>query len=158
MFTYFSVWTDVKMAMTLCPSLGMSALDHRLYETKATLYALCVCSVGGLYVTHVHPRHLYVSYLDHRFDGLVLTCLDFLGHHLLLGYFYWYHVLPYRGVLTAYPSFTFHILWMPLLYILCMPYDRLYGFRTQEVVYVSCLSLLMYVALLSLIHSLPPES
>lgn len=143
MFTYLSIWADVQTAMVLLPSLGMS-FAHRIHETKRTLFALCVCSCGGLYNAYIRPRTMYVSYLDHTFDGWKLCALDMIGHQLLLFCFYTFHVFRHRYLLSTSPTFAFHILWMPMLYVLSMPFHELYGFSWIDVMLVACLSVLVY--------------
>lgn len=153
MFQYLSVWADVQCMMILSPSSGMS-FAHRLYETKPTLFALCVCSCGGVYNAYVHPREIYLSYLDHTFQGLSLKFVDLFGHHFLLAYFYLTQVVRYRSILRgcASPSFGFHVFWTPMLYVLAMPWDELYGFQWLDILIVCGMSMGLYACLIALIR------
>lgn len=149
-FTYLSVWADLRCLMTMSSASGMS-FAHRIYEIKPTLFALCTCSCGGIYNAYVHPRRIYLSYLDHTFEGFSLKAVDFFGHHVILTYFYVTHVLPYRSVLRrlSSESFGWYVWWLPMLYVLSMPWDELYGFEWIDVIYVALSSLTLYACLLA---------
>jgi len=114
-FFYYSVWADLMLCYTL-----WTGKHHRWTQTM-----LCGASAGGLYLTYVRPRRLYVAYLDHVFEGKGLMFLDLVGHHLPL-------LLFSNGSPPLRLDFFLPSLWIPLLYIMVCPYPTLYGISLKD--------------------------
>lgn len=70
--SYFSVWNLLLLAM--------GSQYPLLYGTTA--YSSMLCSVGGFYITWVHPRSLDVAYLNIRLDFKETLILDMIFHQL----------------------------------------------------------------------------
>lgn len=142
MFSYFSVWTDIQFLLFhLEPPRGLS----RRHLLPSTLLSLCISSVGGLYITHVHPKRLYVPYLDHTFERWWLVLMDILGHHLLLLHFVFVDMKPFlRHRPYKHPTLTLHTLLLPFLYGMSeIPHHQFYGLSFLEmttiVIPIGCL-------------------
>lgn len=153
-FSYFSIWADLQFLFTLFPWTGVSPV-HRLYEMKKTLLCLCMASVGGAYITYIRPGQIYVSYLDHTFENTSIVMMDFLGHQLLLMYFVFVTMRPYRFMLGNVSTFSLYNFTLPVLYFMAgLPYQELYGLTTLDAILISGLSVAYYYTILKYYNSI----
>ena len=70
--SYFSVWNLLLMAM---------GSEYPLLS-GAVAYSSMLCSVGGFYITWVHPRSIDVEYLNIRLDFKETLLMDMLFHQV----------------------------------------------------------------------------
>lgn len=149
-FSYFSVWADIQFLFSLSECFGIS-VHHRAFQLKQTLLSLCIASSGGMYITYVRPRELYVSYLDYTFKGYELMMMDFFGHHVLLLYFIFVVMRPYRHMLRERPSFSPYVCTPPFLYFMSgMPFDELYGLNHVDLFMIIPFGFLIYRCILTI--------
>lgn len=144
MLWYFSIWTHLQLYIYVYET----PLNMRVYDIKRILCSLCICSVGGYYNAYVYPRQIYIPYLDYECKGNVIKVMDFIGHHLPLLYFYFSHVRPNHEQLSLYNSFTVDIIALPIIYISCMPVEKLYGIKARELLMLSPFVGILYMVML----------
>lgn len=149
MFSYFSVWADIQFLLCMTDLFGVS-IQHRPFELQRTFLCLIIASVGGAYITYLHPRQLYVGYLDHTFKDTNLIMMDMLGHHFLTCYFFLIVMRPYEKLLIHQPKFSPFIFMLPFLYFMSgLPYDELYGLRTIDLMIFMPFAILIYYMMMT---------
>lgn len=113
LFSYLSVWS------LLFPVL----LPECLFSTRAYVYTTTVCSVGGAYLTWIHPRQIPVHYLKLILVYPETVVMDLLAHQLPMG---WCWRITRRLLKEPQGGGVLECLmtrWVVLLYWLCIGVD-----------------------------------
>jgi len=76
LYSYYTNWTLLMLTLWFCKILP-SSMNYSL------LLMLYTSSVGGFYITYIHPQKVCISCFPRmiQLDGLYLKISDFLSHH-----------------------------------------------------------------------------
>lgn len=73
-FSYYSSWAIV------CFFIPFQTRIFKLMKLHMILHA----ALGGAYISYIHPKILYVHYMNIILDGLLLQIVDFFAHQVFL--------------------------------------------------------------------------
>lgn len=73
-FSYFTIWTLFSLLFYMYnPNPWLKGF------VKTMVYQ---SSIGGMYLTYIYPRNIYVAYCNLHMKGMLMKISDFFSHHV----------------------------------------------------------------------------